>query len=94
MIVERKDLDTVRILCRRPSRRGKKCYACSAPATVLCDHPQEPPEGVTAEDLAANPELAVELTTCSRPACGAHAAWWTGQKHLCKEHAIEKGVWC
>ena len=98
MPVDPKDLDhvrrgTQRLICARRDRRGKKCYACGNPATVLCDHPKPLPEGLTPEDLEGNPELALELTTCSRPCCARHACYAGKGKQFCREHAEQEGVW-
>jgi hypothetical protein len=100
MPIKRQDLDHVRqghrISCRRAGgarAATRKCYACDSPSTVICDHPKELPEGVVAADLEENPDLALQLATCSRPCCARHGCWWTGKKHLCKEHGQQEGVW-
>ena len=90
-------MTTPSIICARRSRQPRRCYACSANAKFVCDHPFDVPrlpDGMTVEDLAElNEETRLLLTTCSRPCCGAHAAWWRERKHLCREHAEKEGVW-
>lgn len=96
MTVKREDLDHVRtsasIICSRRSRRPKKCYKCSATATSLCDNPKDVPEGLTDEERAAFLADA-DLSTCSRPCCGAHSCYWSKGKSLCRECAEKLGVW-
>lgn len=87
-----------RIICSRRSGRPPKCYACRADAKFFCDHPKELRGPMTTKDLEALRESLgekayLEVTTCSRPCCAAHAAWWRGQTHLCREHAEQEDVW-
>lgn len=76
------------VICSRRGRKRQKCYACNAPATVICDHAKPLPDGMTQADLdGLSEQERLDMTTCRRPCCGMHGGWWTGQKHLCQEHA-------